>query len=122
MLRTGPKPGQGLIRSLLALALLLAALALPPAVAPAGAQDLNQLRAGGLVGERFDGYAEAIDQSYLEFVRGVNGKRHQIYKQRAAEQNVPVDQVGRLYAKEIIAQSPSGTRLLKQDGTWATKP
>ncbi len=121
MLRTGPKLGQGLIRSLLALLLLLAALALPPAATPASAQDLNQLRAAGLVGERFDGYAEAIDQSYLEFVRGVNGKRHQIYKQRAAEQNVPVDQVGRLYAKEIIQQSPPGTRLLKQDGTWATK-
>ena len=114
--------GQGLIRSFLAILVVLAALSAPPARGPAAAQDLDQLRAGGLVGERFDGYAEAIDQSYLEFVRGVNGKRHQIYQQRAAEQSVPVDQVGRLYAKEIIQQSPSGTRLLKEDGTWATKP
>ena len=114
--------GQGLIRSLLAIFVVLAALSAPIATGPAVAQDLDQLRAGGLVGERFDGYAEAIDQSYLEFVRGVNGKRHQIYQQRAAEQNVPVDQVGRLYAKQIISQSPSGTRLLKEDGTWATKP
>lgn len=121
MLRKGPMLGEGLIRSLLAVLLLLAALAAPPATGPVAAQDLDQLRAGGLVGERFDGYAEAIDQSYLEFVRGVNGKRHQIYQQRAAEQNVPVEQVGRLYAKQIIQQSPPGTRLLREDGTWATK-
>ena len=122
MLRIAPKSGQGLIRSLLAILVVLAALSAPPAATTAAAQDLDQLRASGLVGERFDGYAEAIDQGYLEYVRGLNGKRHQIYQQRAAEQNVPVDQVGRVYASEIIAKSPSGTRLLKEDGTWATKP
>ena len=114
--------GQGLIRPLLAVLILLAALTAPPLSGPASAQDLDQLRAAGLVGERFDGYAEAIDQSYLEFVRQVNGKRHQIYSARAAEQGVAVDQVGRVYASQIIQQSPSGTQLLKEDGTWATKP
>jgi hypothetical protein len=103
---------------------LLAALWLfGPAFAPgpAAAQDLDQLRASGQVGERFDGYAEAIDPSLLEFVKQVNGKRQQIYQQRAAEQNVPPGQVGRVYAQEIIGKSPAGTRLLKEDGTWTTK-
>ena len=115
MLRPSPHP----LRSLTALLVLLAALW---AAAPALAQDLNQLRASGQLGERFDGYAEAIDPGLLDFVKQVNGKRNAIYKQRAAEQNVPVGQVGRVYAQEILSKAPSGTRFLQENGTWATKP
>ena len=107
-----------LLRSWLAvLALVVSVWALP-----AQAQDLNQLRASGVIGERFDGYAEAIDPAYLDLVRQVNGQRNAIYKQRAAEQGVAPDQVGRVYATEIMGNAPSGTRFLKEDGTWASKP
>ena len=117
MLRPRPNP----LRSLTALLVLLAALwAAGPA--PALAQDLDQLRASGQMGERFDGYAEAIDPGLLDFVKQVNGKRNAIYKQRAAEQNVPVGQVGRVYAQEILSKAPSGTRFLQEDGTWVAKP
>ena len=106
------------LRSLLAvLALLVSLWSLP-----AAAQDLDQLRAAGVVGERFDGYAEAIDPAYLDLVRQVNGQRNAIYTQRAAEQGVAPDQVGRVYAKEIMGKAPSGTRFLKEDGTWTSKP
>ena len=110
-----------LFRSLSALLILLAALWTVTPL-PVAAQDLDQLRASGRMGERFDGYAEAIDPGLLEFVKQVNGKRNQIYQQRAAEQNVPAGQVGRVYAQEIIAKAPSGTRVLQENGTWATKP
>ena len=110
-----------LLRSLSALLILVTALwAIAPA--PVAAQDLDPLRASGRMGERFDGYAEAIDPGLLDFVKQVNGRRNQIYQQRAAEQNVPASQVGRVYAQEIIAKAPSGTRVLQENGTWATKP
>ena len=102
---------------------LLSALLLVFALgtAPAVAQDLDALRASGAVGERFDGYAQARDSGVAAFVRQVNAKRQQIYKQRAAEQGVPADQVGRIFAKEIMAKAPNGTYFLSETNQWVQK-
>ena len=88
---------------------------------PARAQSLDSLRASGAVGERFDGYLVARDAGAQGFVDQVNAQRRQIYRQRVASQGVGVDQVGMVYAKEILADVPPGTWLQQEDGSWARK-
>lgn len=92
--------------------------------APAGAQSLDQLRASGVVGERFDGYAQAMSGASPQvraLVDQVNAKRRQLYRQRAAEQRVPEDQVGRVFAGQIMQQAPRGTPFLSESGQWTRK-
>lgn len=101
------------------LALVLAAGA--ASTVPVAAQSLDALRASGAVGERFDGYLVARDASAKGVVSQVNAKRRQIYEQRAAAQGVPVDQVGRVYAQEILQKAPPGTWFQKPDGNWIQK-
>ena len=88
------------------------------------AQSLDAARASGMVGERFDGYAVARDSAtpaVQSMVDSVNAQRRQIYAKRAAEQKISVDAVGMLYAKQIVAQAPSGTWILPQSGAWTRK-
>ena len=101
----------------LAVATLVLGLSGPPALA----QSLDQLRASGAVGERFDGYAQALKSGAAGTVKKVNAKRRQIYAERAAAEGVPADQIGRVYAKQIFAKAPRGTKFLQQNGAWITK-
>ena len=101
-----------------ALAIVLAGAAVQ---APASAQSLDALRASGKVGERFDGYLQARDGSAQAVVNQVNAKRRQIYEQRAKAQKVPADQVGRVYAQQILKDAPKGTWFLQPDGKWVQK-
>lgn len=106
--------------SLLCLVMALG-LALPLLSAPAAAQTLDELRAAGKVGERYDGYAVARDPALAGQVQKINDKRQAIYKEQAAKQGVAVEQVGMVYAKEIIQQVPSGTWVLTPDNEWRRK-
>ncbi|MFQ5774422.1 MAG: YdbL family protein [Kiloniellaceae bacterium] len=101
--------------------LLAAFVIVALAAAPAAAQSLDALRASGAVGERFDGYAVARDASAAAVVNQINAKRKQVYTQRAASQGVPVDQVGRVYAQQILQKAPPGTYFQKPDGSWVRK-
>ncbi len=58
--------------------LAAAALALGWSAPPVLAQSLDQLRASGAVGERYDGYAQALQSSAAGVVQQVNAKRKQI--------------------------------------------
>jgi uncharacterized protein YdbL (DUF1318 family) len=87
----------------------------------ASAQSLDDLRASGAVGERFDGYAQALQSSAAGTVDQVNAKRRQIYADRAASEGVPPDQIGRVYAKQIFSSAPPGTKFLQENGAWITK-
>lgn len=103
----------------LVLALLVVAVLLPAA---AWALSLGELRSQGIVGERFDGYA-VVRQSpapagVQEFVDRINAQRQSIYEERAAQQGVPAGQVGRIYARQIFAEMPSGTWFLDESGRW----
>jgi uncharacterized protein YdbL (DUF1318 family) len=89
--------------------------------APAAAQSLDELRASGAIGERFDGLVEARDAGAAAAVKDINAKRQEIYAQRAAAQGVPADQVGRVYAQEIMQKAPGGTWFLSPDNTWTQK-
>lgn len=88
---------------------------------PAAADQLDDLRVSGAVGEAFDGYARARAESASEFVKSVNAKRRKIYIERASKQGVSVDQIGKVYASQIIKKVPSGTWLLSADGQWSQK-
>ncbi len=91
---------------------------------PAEAQSLDQLRASGAVGERFDGYAEALGGASGQaraLVSQVNAKRRRLYEQRAAEQRVSTGQVGRVFAQQIMQRAPRGTPLLTESGRWTRK-
>ncbi len=107
----------------LALAPLLVVLTM--ALGPASAQSLDALRAGGAVGERFDGLAVVRDPGasaqIQELVQQINQERQKIYGQRASEQGVPIDDVGRVYAAQILDQAPSGTWVLSASGEWSQK-
>ena len=101
----------------LAVAAVLIAVGGPPAIA----QSLDGLRASGAVGEGFDGFARARDASAQSAVSSVNAKRRAIYEKRARSQGVSVDQVGRIYAKEILSKAPPGTWFLNEAGRWTQK-
>jgi uncharacterized protein YdbL (DUF1318 family) len=101
--------------------LLVATVSAPPAVA----QSLDELRRSGVVGERYDGLVVLRDRNappaVARTVAQVNAKRSQIYEKRAKQQNVPVGQVGRIYAKEILQKAPKGTWFLGENGKWTQK-
>jgi len=101
--------------------LAVAVLTLGLSGLPALAQSLDHLRASGAVGERFDGYAQALQSSAAGTVNQVNAKRSQIYADRAASEGVSPDQIGRVYAKQIFSKSPPGTKFLQENGAWITK-
>ncbi len=101
----------------LSLAILVLGLGGPPALA----QSLDQLRASGVVGERFDGYAQALQSSAAGTVDQVNAKRRKIYAERAASEGASTDQIGRVYARQIFAKAPPGTKFLQDNGAWITK-
>lgn len=90
-------------------------------ISPAYADELDDLRASGAVGEAFDGYARARAGSAKDFVSDVNAKRKDIYAKRAKKEGVSTAQVGLVYAPEIIKKAPKGTFLLAEDGSWSQK-
>ena len=100
---------------------IAAFLALALAAAPAAAQSLDQLRASGAVGERYDGYVQALDSGSGAFVDQVNAKRRKIYAGDAAKTGANADQVGRVFARQIFAKAPPGTKFLQENGAWITK-
>lgn len=106
-------------RATLALVLLLTAAGV------AAATPLDELRAEGVVGERFDGLvvvrAEKSSPDVKTLVERVNAERRAIYERRAAETKAEPAQVGRVYAKEIFEKAPRGTWFLQEDGQWLQK-
>jgi uncharacterized protein YdbL (DUF1318 family) len=90
-----------------------------PTLAAAQA-DLDYLRATGAIAERFDGYVMVREESAeaTALVARVNAERKAIYQQRAVEQGVGVEEVGKVYAAQIIKKAPVGTWFLNEDGSW----
>ncbi len=82
---------------------------------------LDRLRASGAVGERYDGYAQALQSGAAGVVQQVNAKRRQIYQQTANREGTSVDRIGRVYAQHIFAKAPPGTKFLQGNGSWIAK-
>ena len=108
-------------RAFLSLSAGLALLALSGAGRSAEAASLDELRAKGAVGERFDGFAVARDSSAKDVVKDVNSKRSKIYQRESKKTGADVTAVGAIFAKQIMKKAPSGTWFLNAKGDWAQK-
>jgi len=89
--------------------------------ATAWAASLQDLRASGALGESVSGYAVARDPGATAEVASINEKRKAVYAEKAAAQGVSIEQVGKVYAKEIFAKVPAGTWLQNEQGQWLKK-
>ncbi|MDX1423653.1 MAG: YdbL family protein [Kiloniellales bacterium] len=94
-------------------------------LAPAAmAQSLDELRASGAIGERYDGYVVVRDPSAAgaaKVAKEVNAKRKSLYEERAAAEGVTPADIGGVYAGEIMKQAPGGTWFLGANGNWRQK-
>lgn len=109
-------------RGLLVLAGLLFVVGLAPT---AWAQSLDELRAQGIVAERYDGLLEVrVDdppEGAKALVERINAERSEIYRKRAASEGVPAEEVGKVYAQQISRKAPEGTYFRKPDGSYIRK-
>ncbi len=88
------------------------------------AQSLEDLRASGAIGERYDGFVEVRDSGAAGVksrANEVNAKRRSLYEERAAAQGVPPEDIGNLYAGQIMQKAPGGTWFLDENGNWRQK-
>lgn len=95
-------------------------LALILGATQAAAGTLEDLRASGAIGERYDGYAVAKEPGAQADVDEINAKRRAIYQEKAAAQGIPIEQIGKVYAEEIIKKIPAGT-WIQLNGQWRQK-
>jgi uncharacterized protein YdbL (DUF1318 family) len=106
------------------LTVAFAALCAAPGPARADAQ-LDAYRANGVIAERFDGYVEIRDSNAPSEARAlvadVNAKRRALYNQRASGSNVPVEEVGKVFANKIVETAPSGTYFRQPSGGYIRK-
>ena len=113
-----------LLRLFFALTMVLAALYGAPGPARADAQ-LDAYRANGVIAERFDGYVEIRDSGAPSEARAlaenVNAKRRALYERRASESNVPVGEVGKVFANKIVGTAPPGTYFRQSNGGYVQK-
>lgn len=86
----------------------------------ARAETLENLRASGVIGERYDGYVAAKESGAQAAADEINDKRRAIYQEKANAQGVSVEQVGKVYAEEIIRKVPAGT-WIQLNGQWKRK-
>ncbi len=99
----------------------VAAAVVLPAATVLAADDLNALRRSGAVGERFDGFLVARQGSARATVDSINAQRRKIYEKRAKEAGVALEQIGRVYAEQIMKDAPNGTYFLQEGGQWVQK-
>ena len=95
-------------------------LALTLCLAPAWAGSLEDLRASGAIGESVDGYVVAREPGAQAEADAINAKRRAIYQEKAAAQGIDIEQVGKVYAAEIVRKVPSGT-WIQVNGQWIKK-
>lgn len=84
-------------------------------------ESLEQLRASGAIGERYNGFVVARNPSAQSEANAINAQRRAIYQEKAAAQGVSIDQVGKVYAMEIFKKIPAGTWFQQENGQWIRK-
>jgi len=90
---------------------------------PAAAASLDQLRQQGVLAERYDGYVVVRQNKggAAQLAAQINAQRRKLYTQRAQQQRISVDQVGRVYARQIWSKAPRGTWMLDASNRWVRK-
>ena len=93
--------------------------------AAAQAKPLDAPRTAGTVGERYDGYAVVRDATAPADIRKLvetsNAERRKIYQDQAAATGAPAEEVGKVYASQIMAAAPAGWWFQGADGAWVQK-
>jgi len=110
---------------LFALATMALGLLMVSLPAYADGRPLDPPRAEGAVGERWDGFAEVRDANASADVKALvastNNKRRAVYQKRASAEGIPMVEVGKIYAQQILTGAPSGTWSLSENGSWSQK-
>ncbi len=90
---------------------------------PAMALSLNEARSKGQVGEKLDGYVQALSSGsdVNKLVAEVNARRKAEYERISKENGQPASVVGKLAAGQIINGLPKGSKYQSSDGSWKTK-
>ena len=91
---------------------------------PALSNSLDDFRKSGAIIERFDGLVEAAPSApsaARTLVNSVNAKRRSLYNDRAKQQGAPVSEVAKIYAQQIFASAPKGTKFRRSDGSIVRK-
>lgn len=96
-------------------------------VTPAAvAQNLEEAKASGLIGEQRDGYIGLVQGSappaVVSLVENINRQRRERYQQIASENGISVDQVAQLAFNKAVEATRSGHFLEDANGRWVTKP
>jgi len=96
-------------------------------VTPAAvAQNLEEAKGSGLIGEQRDGYIGLVQGSappaVVSLVEDINRQRRERYQQIASENGISVDQVAQLAFNKALEATRSGHFLEDANGRWVTKP
>jgi uncharacterized protein len=103
------------------LLLIGAALAVAGSAALAQTPAINAARAGGIVGERYDGYmgfAGAPSAALRSQVATINIRRRALYSNLAASRGVSPQEVGITAGCQLLARVSVGEAYLLGDGVW----
>ncbi len=89
------------------------------------ALDLEQAKTQGLVGERPDGYLEALPATsppdVKALVEAINRQRQEKYRQIADRNGIALDTVERLAGEKAINKSAPGHFVQLPSGQWVRK-
>ncbi len=114
------------MKKLISTVLIGAALCVGAAgAALAQAKPLDAPRSAGTVGERYDGYAVVRDAKagadVRKLVEDANAERRKVYQDQAAAKGAPAEEVGKVYAGQIMNAAPSGWWFQDAGGAWVQK-
>lgn len=91
---------------------------------PAQANQLDDAKRSGLVGETPRGYiapVKAPSASTTRLINDINSRRRAAYNNIAKKNGIPVQQVEALTGKRIIERSPAGIYFQDSGGNWKRK-
>lgn len=100
---------------------LLALAASAATAAPAQTPAVDQARASGIAGERFDGYmgfAATPSAALRAQVSTVNIRRRALYSRLATQNGATVQDVGITAGCQLLARVGIGQAYMRADGTW----
>jgi uncharacterized protein YdbL (DUF1318 family) len=89
----------------------------------ANADQLDDAKARGEIGERIDGYVGLFrgGAETEALVEEVNAGRRAKYAEVAGKRSAPVAAVAQIAGKKLIERAPAGSYVMGADGTWRQK-
>jgi uncharacterized protein len=94
------------------------------AAPPARADELDQAKASGVVGERIDGYLGVVRKASAavrDLVTETNRERRKRYAEVAKKRDVPIEAVAQIAGKKLIEKASDGEYVMATDGKWRKK-